>query len=75
MRALRIPVPQKIPPSVPAWIIDGDHRDRGERREAPRLEVPRVDDIPGESERHTPSAEPVPGALPAPGSTVIVIPL
>ncbi len=72
MRALRIPRPTDLPDegaAVPAWIIDGPRRGEGERREAPRLEVPR-------DERQPPLVdEPAAPALPPPGATLIVIPL
>jgi hypothetical protein len=70
MRALRLPLPAVVPPdpaTVPAWIIDGERRSVDERREAPRLEVPRDGPL-----------APLPRdrvSEPLPGSTVIVIPI
>gem|GEM_PF-4353794 len=54
---------------MPVWIIDGQGRGEGERREAPRLEVPRDDSPPPRVEESTAPA------LPPPGATLIVIPL
>ncbi len=71
MRALRIPLPAAVPsdhPAIPPWIIDGDRRDVDDRRDAPRLEIPR--DPPREPHRERETC-----AEPLPGSTVIVIPL
>jgi len=72
MRALRVPRPTELPDAgaaVPVWIIDGQGRGEGERREAPRLEVPRDDSPPPRVEESTAPA------LPPPGATLIVIPL
>lgn len=71
MRALRFPLIPEVPATgLPAWIIDGDRAPDQERREAPRLELPvwNPDSAPRAPEK---DADPAP----APGSTVIVIPL
>lgn len=76
MRFLRIPIDEsdarRMPDSIIEELNERERAQRDERREAPRLEMPRYDEAAVERVERERRDEPT---VPLPGSTVIVIDL
>lgn len=72
MRFLRIPIDESDARQMPEWIIDElaqrDRASQEDRRESPRLEMPRMNEDPTQTRERSEQPEPLP-------STIIVIDL